>query len=459
MIFVETNHFSTGARQRRYTLMPLTPTRIADNINILELLRQYNTLAILSGIWFMVQFVRYLFPPLFPLFQRIYGVSNTEVGLLFSTLMLMYAMMQFPSGALSDRFDRSRIITAGTTLFSLAALLIVVVSHYVFILAAAAVIGLGTGSCKTVAINILSRVYSEHQGRALGSMDTVGQFGGVIAPIVIGLVLWLSINWRAAFVLTGIVGLGLAVLNQRRVGAALAAATSKTTDGDDETSVDSEKSCADEPSATEEESKEIHVHDPDTVGDGESYLSAFFDPQFLAFTLASTCRSFAWNGMAAFLPLYLIEQKALDPRLATLVYSSLFLMAVTQLFTGDLSDRFGRLVVIDILFAFIVMAMTALLFLSAPIAILVAVLVLGGGMHGFRPVRSSYFMKMIPDTVSGGTLGLARTLMTSVGAVAPLSIGLLSDRYGYQSAFWTVTGAILAAFCLLLFVTLLDYRS
>lgn len=438
--------------------MPQASTWISDRFDIRDFMRQYNTLVILSGIWFMVQFVRYLFPPLFPLFQQIYGVSNTEVGLLFSTLMLMYAMMQFPSGALSDRFNRSQIITAGTVLFSLAALLLVVISHYVFILVAAAVIGLGSGACKTVAINILSRVYPEQQGRALGSMDTIGQFGGVIAPLVVGLVLWLSINWRAAFVLTGLVGLGLAALNQRQVGVTPTAVTDKTTDGDDEINVVSEESCADEP-PTKGEYEETHVNDPNTVNDSESYLSTFLDPQFLAFTLASTCRSFAWNGMASFLPLYLIEQKALDPYIVTLIYSSLFLMAVTQLFTGDLSDRIGQLVVIDILFAVIVIAAMSLLFLSTLIGIITAVLVLGGAIHGFRPVRSSYFMEMIPKTVSGGTLGLARTLMISVGAVSPFTIGLLSDYYGYQFAFWIVTGVLFVGFCLVIFVTILDYRS
>jgi fucose permease len=43
----------------------------------------------------------------------VYGVSNTQLGLVFAGLMLGYAAMQFPSGALADRLGTVAAVTGG----------------------------------------------------------------------------------------------------------------------------------------------------------------------------------------------------------------------------------------------------------------------------------------------------------------------------------------------------------
>lgn len=37
----------------------------------------YRLVVSVSLLWFVVQFLRYVFPPLFGTFQSVYGVSNT----------------------------------------------------------------------------------------------------------------------------------------------------------------------------------------------------------------------------------------------------------------------------------------------------------------------------------------------------------------------------------------------
>ena len=76
-------------------------------------LRKYDALALTAGIWFLGKFLRYAFPPLFGPLQETYVVSNTAIGTAYGALMIAYAGMQFPSGALSDYLGPVRVITVG----------------------------------------------------------------------------------------------------------------------------------------------------------------------------------------------------------------------------------------------------------------------------------------------------------------------------------------------------------
>ena len=124
---------------------------------LLETVRLYRLVALVSLLWFMVQFLRFVFPPLFETFQSTYGVSNTQTGVLFTGLMLSYAAVQFPSGVLGDRFGLPTVIFAGAAVFTVAALLVAASPSFLVLAFAAMLIGFGTGPHKTVAIPLLSR--------------------------------------------------------------------------------------------------------------------------------------------------------------------------------------------------------------------------------------------------------------------------------------------------------------
>ncbi|MUW15968.1 MFS transporter, partial [Halorubrum sp. CBA1125] len=73
----------------------------------------YDVLALTSLVWFLGKFVRYAFPPIFGTLQASYGVSNAAVGAAYSGLMIVYALLQFPSGAIADRIGAVRVIATG----------------------------------------------------------------------------------------------------------------------------------------------------------------------------------------------------------------------------------------------------------------------------------------------------------------------------------------------------------
>lgn len=373
----------------------------------------YDVLVATSLIWFLAQLVRYVFPTLFGTFSELYGVSNTTLGLLFTTMMLAYTGMQFPSGALADRLGTSRVIVAGALVAVVGALVAFAVRGFPALVVAAVLIGAGTGAHKTVAINLLSRVYPGQTGGLLGTMDAIGHLGGAAGPTAVALVFALGLGWPNVFLLVAVVGVGLVALFRDRVARRPASAVTPEVDRDD----------------------------PDGGGHGvRDYLAPFRDRRLSAFLLVTVAHSLTFNGFVAFLPLYLETEVGLSRANAGLLFASLFVMALVQPFTGGLADRVGRYEVQFATLGLEAVSLLTLLVAPVPALVLLAVPLVGLGGHGFRPVRDAYLVETIPDRVGGGTLGVARTVMIGAGSVAPAIVGFLSDVAGFRVAFFVLVG-------------------
>ncbi|MFB6131103.1 MAG: nitrate/nitrite transporter, partial [Salinigranum sp.] len=308
----------------------------------LSSLARYDALVLASLIWFLAKFLRYAFPPLFGTLQDTYGVSNTVLGTAFTGFMLVYAAMQFPSGVLADRLGSVRVIVAGALVASATALALFVPAPFAVLVVGMLLVGFGTGMHKTVSVGLLSRAYSNRPGRALGVFDTIGGFGGAVAPVVI--VAFAAFGWRSVFLVGGLAGVVLAVLFAYQVPRRLPESTHATAEAD-----------------------------PDA--DLRSYLAMFGDRRFTAFVLVTILVSFAFNGVVAFLPLYLTDYAGLTPAFASAVYGAMFAVTLVQPVTGELSDRIGQLPIIGVTVVLATAGLGGLLFLSGPYALAASVLV------------------------------------------------------------------------------------
>lgn len=379
---------------------------------------KYDTLLLTAALWFLAKFLRYALPALFPTFRTQFGVSNAFLGTIFTVTMLCYSLMQFPSGVLADRFGAVQVIAAGAVIAGGGALILGISAPLTVLVGGMLLVGLGTGIHKTVSIRLLSRVYPTRTGRALGLFDTLGAFGGVAAPAAVVLVTDVG-NWHLLFLVGTVMGFALA-------GGVLAFVPRRTPnsadDGDDSTELLALR----------------------------QYLALFRSRRLSAFVGATFCFSFAYNGVVAFLPLYLTDH-GLSESNASFVYSALFAVSLVQVVTGDLSDRIGRL---PLAIAVLTVAAGALGALSmvgtaSPVVFGGIVVAFGVGSHGFRPIRGTYLAETIPDDVTGGGLGLVRTLLMGVGALAPAVVGVLSDAAGFAATFGflaiVMAGAVLCA--------------
>lgn len=400
--------------------------------------RTYDAVALTALLWFLGKFVRYAFPPLFGPLQAEYAVSNTAVGTAFTGFMLVYALLQFPSGAVADRVGPVPVIALGAGVAGSGSLALVVDAPFAALAGTMLVIGAGTGAHKTVAVRLLARTYPDRTGRVLGVHDTLGALGGVAAPAAVVLVLTPppalaallaplpGADWRGLFLATGITALGATAAFAIRVPARLSASGVTPPDADG----------------------------PTTPG-VDAYLAAFRDPRLAAFVLVTVAFSFAYNGAVAFFPLYLSAGAGLSTSTASLIYAALFAATFVQLVSGDLSDRLGRLPVMAAALALASLALIAVVALGGgeppltgeytPVALGVFVVVFGLGSHGFRPVRGAFLIETLPDRLAGGGLGVVRTLLMGAGAFAPAVVGAIADRAGFRSAFAVLAGSLALA--------------
>ena len=387
----------------------------------LRRLMRYDALLLTSLIWFMAKFLRYAFPPLFGTFQELYGVSNATIGAAFSALMVAYALMQFPSGALADRRGPVPVITAGAVLAGVGALALLVAEPFPLLVGGMLLVGLGTGAHKTVAVRLLTMIHPSRTGRALGALDTIAAFGGVAAPAA---VVFFLPNWRGLFLAGGLVTLALAGLFALRTPERLPEGEGQGSDANDD-----------------EEGVPL-----------AAYARSLKQPRVALFVAVTVAVSFGYNGAVAFLPLYLTDAAGLSTAVASALYSGLFVVSLVQLGTGELADRAGRLPVLLATVGAAALGVALLQVVSGALAVGAAVVVFGLGGHGYRPARSAFLMSILPDEAAGGGLGVVRTVLMSSAAVAPAVTGYLIDARSFSFAFATLAASLVVAFVLLVVV-------
>lgn len=394
--------------------------------------RRYDALALTALVWFLGKFLRYAFPPLFGQFEIIYGVSRTALGAAFTGLMLVYAAMQFPSGYLADRFGSVGVITIGGLVTGVGALALVVDAPFAVLAGSMLLVGAGTGTYKTVAIDMLARIYPTETGRSLGVFDTVGSLAGVAAPAAVVAAISLpglfGAPWRTLYLAGGLAVLGIAVAFYVRVPRHL----------------------GDGPTA---------ANGSDDAPQLPQYIKLFRRPKFTTFVLVTILFSFAYNGLVAFLPLYLMGAGGLSSVTANLLFSGLFAVSLVQLVTGEASDRIG---VLPLLAGTLILATAGLVSLvvlsgtAGAVGLGVAVVVLGIGAHGYRPVRGAYLVAVLPESIAKGSLGVVRTLLVAAGALGPAAVGLLSDVRGFRVAFGVLAVTLTVATALTVVLWVID---
>jgi len=400
--------------------------------------KTFDVLIITALIWFLGKFIRYVFPPLFESFQGTYTVSTTVLGWTFSAFLFAYAAVQFPSGILSDAIGTVWVIAVGILLASITAMVLVFETPFIIFVMIMVVLGGATGVHKTCAVQLLTSVYSSHRGRALGVFDTFGTFGGVVAPVAV--VIAASIpgplpGWRVLLFFTGVFGLMLAFSFITRVTQELKPTTSPG-------SID--------PSPMERDSASSITW--------RSYAHLFTNKKFTVFVILTIFFSFTYNGIVAFLPLYLIQEAGVSPTIAGVLYSVLFVASIVQMGSGELSDRVGTLPVISGALALATVSMTTFILAtdSGLWLLTTSVLAIGLGSHSFRPVRGAYLMQTLPNKVAAGGFGIVRTLLMGAGAISPGVVGTVSDFATFRIAFWLLALSISLSMLLSLYLLYTD---
>ena len=350
------------------------------------------------------------YPVLLPYLRDSFGLSLTAAGLLVTVLWLGSALGQLPGGMLADRYSERTVMVAGAGLVALALVFVVVAPTAAVLFAATGLVGVGQSLYPIARITILSDIYPDRIGSALGVTMATGDLGQTVLPPVAG-VLAAAIAWQA--------GLGFVVPLLLAIGVVLWVVLPKgvsTAEGSAALPTGSVRSVVDELRGT-------------NVG-------------FVAFILFLYI--LVWQSFTGFYPTYLVEEKGLASSTAGLLFSVFFAFGVlVKPISGAAYDRIGLRSALVLVLVGPVAGFVLLPFVEGfwPLA---AVTALVSTMLGSGAVTQSFLSDAIPAEIRGTGLGVVRTTAATLGAAGPVVFGAIADR-GYFDEGYLLLGVILVA--------------
>jgi predicted MFS family arabinose efflux permease len=169
-------------------------------------------LAVLFGVNMMNFFDRQVAGALAEPIRLEFGLSDTQLGVVNTVFVLVYAFAGVPLGRLTDSWLRTRLIAIGVTVWSLFTAASGLAKTYTSFLITRIGVGVGEASCAPASQSLIGDLYPPHRrARAMGLFMLglpLGLFGAYMLSGIIG-ERW---GWRAAFLVACVPGLILAGL-------------------------------------------------------------------------------------------------------------------------------------------------------------------------------------------------------------------------------------------------------
>lgn len=363
--------------------------------------------------WLLLQGGRLVLSPLLPTVRADLGLSNAQAGVAFTLLWGLYALLQFPSGRLSDRLSRTTLLVGGLGLSTVGFTALGLARSYGWFLLGAAIVGLGVGLYPTSARALLSDLFVERRGQAFGLHTAAGDFGGLLAAGLGTLVLAVA-TWRWAYlpVVLTVAALAVALHVWSR-----------------------------EPYELRRVSLAINETGRRLLGVVELRL----------LLVAYVLFAFTWQATTAFLPTFLLIEKGFSPAVANAAFAGFFLMGATvKPISGGLSDRVRSGRFVSTLLTVAAGTMAAVIWVESTVVVVIGIVVFAGGLMAVPPVLQAYLMDTFPSESMGGDLGGMRTIYIGVGSLGPTIIGYVADVASFTAGFGVlvaclVSGAALVA--------------
>lgn len=353
-----------------------------------------SLIAIALG-WGLLNGTRMIYPVLLPDFSDKFGLTHTTAGLLVTVIWLCYAIGQMPGGVLADRFGERKMLTASVSLVVVGVGLVLVAPTALALFAATGAVGLGLSQYPIARITVLSRLYPDRIGRALGVTMASGDIGQTVIPPIAS-VLAAGVAWQ--------LGLGF-VLPVLCLTAGVIWVTLPKREADGQ---------------TDDLSRE-HI----------GYVfDELLERKFLVVGVILFLFIFVLQTFSAFYPTYLVDQKGLSTTAAGTLFGLFFAVGVVaKPAAGVAYDTIGLRKSLPVVLAGSIAGLALLPSVEGfwPLA---GVTVLVSTMLGSGAITQSYLAETIPADIQGTGLGLVRSSAAMLGATGPVLFGFVAEN-GY----------------------------
>jgi MFS family permease len=336
----------------------------------------------------------------------VFGISQTQAGILGTTTLIASAIGGWIAGGLADRYGRVRIMQVTVIWYAFFTFLSGFTGSYEQLLVTRSLQGLGFGgewACGAVLIGEIIR--PQHRGKAVGCVQSGYAVGWGLAAIltsVLFLLLPPEWAWRAAF-WVGILPAGLVIFLRRYVH---------------------------EPEVFTEAQRQKAAQE---AADRPSMLT-IFKPEYLRVTILTSLLALGLQGsgyaIVTWLPTFMTTVRHLSPAVGS---SYVLVVTIGALFgyvvSAYLSDAIGRRrnfilfsvcsLVIVLIYTYVPAGDTAMLLLGLP---------LGFFTVGIYSSLGPYFTELFPTAIRATGQSFAYNFGRSLGALFVTFVGLLAQQ-------------------------------
>ena len=142
-----------------------------------------------------------------PFIQKDYGLTTGEMGMIFSSFFVGYAVFNFVGGWAADRYGAKTTLLLAMVLWSLFSGLTVLTLGFASLVFIRILFGMGEGPLSVTTSKMVNNWYSPKQrARALGTSMSGTPLGGAISGPVVGFIA-ISYGWKVSFIIIMVLGL------------------------------------------------------------------------------------------------------------------------------------------------------------------------------------------------------------------------------------------------------------
>ena len=364
-------------------------------------------LALTVAAFFSTMVARLVISPLIPDIIGAFETSKSATGLALTGMWAAYALLQFPSGILGERYGERTIVLLALCLTGLGSILTSIAPSYMTFAVFVIFLGTGAGLYFSASSSLLVRHF-ENTGQALGFQSAGGPLAGLLAPIAAAYIGEIY-GWRIAVLLGAAVALPVFVLYWWQVP----------------------------PTPPQHPERSLAVQfQPGLL------VKLLSRPQIAYTTVLAILSYFAWQAFASFFPTFLIEYRGFSSQRASVVFGAVFALAAIGLpILGRVSDRVGRDTILALSLASNTIGYVLIIDGSGLMTTVLGVATLGFGMS-WGGVLNSRFMDCFSDSERGTGFGLVRMVGLLVSSLGSVVVGTLAQRVNWPIAYGLVAGLL-----------------
>ena len=368
---------------------------------------------------FLVNLARVVCAPLVQPVAADFGVEPAALGVVASAAWLGSAAPRLPAGYLLTRVERHWVVLATGSLLVVTAAATAFAPSVPLLAVGAFAMGLSSGMYFIAANPLVSELFPDRVGQALGVHGMSSQLAAVGAPLAVSAVLLVG-DWRATFLGVGVVAAAATIY--------FAWAARRTVL-------------------------------PDAGTEDRSVLAAGRAqwPVILTGVALIGAAGFLWNGLFNLYGDYLEVAKGIDPATGRLLLSLTFGAGVPAfVVAGRLADALPNVPLLISIVGGFVACVLALTVVEGLLAVAALSLLTGFVVHALFPAVDTYTLSSLPDRHRGSAYAL---FSASAMIVQSLGSGVVGTVVAGGASYAETFRILAVAVCVLLAVVVVLYRA